>query len=179
MQNKPWPVWQVSRTFVLAVCLSTTLNGCGDFPLENFAESTGQTYEQYAAGSGDGWFDIKGASDISHRTSSTRDGYDAWWRFTISASDFLSIITAVATDKHGPTEIQLASTIDPPSQWTAESEVPAWWEIKGGNNPQSIHWCFKAGTAERHHGWLFVYNQDSNTAWCWHWNHQWSSNECP
>jgi hypothetical protein len=174
MQTNHPPLYWICKTLLLAVCISAIVIGC-----DGITESTGRTYEQYVAENGGAWFEPKGASGISQRTSSTRDGYDAWWRFTISESDLLSVVKAVAKDEHGPVEIQLASTADPPSRWAAESEVPAWWEINGGKTPQSIHWCFKAGTAERHHGWLFVYNQDSNTAWCWHWNHQWSSDECP
>jgi hypothetical protein len=178
MKTEHWSSCRISRTFLAAVCLSQVLSGCVELNFDNLSESTGQTYTQYASSPAGSWVDLKGASDISHRTSSTRDGYDAWWHFTISESDFLSIVRAIAKDNQGPAEIQLMPSADPPQIWTPESEVPEWWVVNGGQKPQSVHWCFMAGDAARHHGWLFVYNPDSNHSWCWHWNHQWSSSEC-
>ncbi len=188
MRTHHWPAFCVIRTLIPTVFLSVFLICCGDLIFSGSifsgsTESTGQTYNQYVADKGDAWFDPKGASNISQRTSSTRDGHDAWWRFTISEPDFLSIVTQVAKDQNGPAQIQLVLNYFPngylPSRWNAESEVPGWWTIDRGNNPQSIHWCFNAGGGERHDGWFFVYNPDLETAWCWHWSHQWSSNECP
>ncbi|MCE9558468.1 MAG: hypothetical protein K8R88_05915, partial [Armatimonadetes bacterium] len=82
-------------------------------------------------------------------------------------------------DNNGPQVVKLSTSAVPPTAWHAEAEVPTWWKIEGGKKAQSFHWCFAAGNAERHHGWFFLYNPESSRAWCWHWNHQWSSNECP
>lgn len=172
------PACQIARSLIIAIYAIPLLGGCADLDFSGSTELKGKSYSQYVTDQGNAWFDPRGASDIWHRHSSTRDGSDSWWRFMVSESDFLSIVMAVAKENQGPAEIKLDSSVDTPPQWDAESEVPAWWVIDGGTRPQSIHWCFRAGDAERHHGWFFAYNPDSQTAWCWHWNHQWSSSEC-
>ena len=139
-----------------------------------------QTYGEYKTALASSSFDPRGASNISVRISSTRDGYDEWWHFTISDSDFEALVTQVAALESGPNEIRFESqSAIPPVNWNAEAEVPPWWTIDGGVTPKAIHWCVDAGGAERHHGWFFLFNSDLQEAWCWHWNHQWSSDECP
>jgi hypothetical protein len=150
---------------------------------DSLTEAKGQTYAQYVArnpppSSDFGLFNPKGAENISYRFSGTRDGYDNWWRFAISKSDFQLLLSAVAASTNGPNDIKFSSIATPPSNWKPESNLPPWWVIDAGRNPQSIQWCSSAGDAERHHGYFFLYNPESQTAWCWHWNHQWSSSAC-
>ncbi len=136
------------------------------------------TYDEYKAAMRDAYFDPVGASDISQCTSTTRDGYDCWWRFVVSESDFVAIVTEAANEENGPAEVEFSNVADPPVEWREESDIPDWWMVEPGKEPQAIHWCYLVGDAERHHGWYFVHNSETNEAWCWHWNHQWSSNQC-
>ena len=141
-------------------------------------ESTEQTLEQFVADNQNAYFVPRGGSSICQRTASTRDGYDVWWRFDISESDFLSLVKAVAEEKHGPAEVKMSNSPSPPSDWQPTANVPEWWGPGLGMNTQSIQWCFDAGPSDRRHGWFFSYNADTKTAWVWHWNHQWSNCKC-
>ena len=153
------------------------LGGCGEF---GSTEVTDRSYAQYRADNKEllEWFDPKGASAISHRSSATRDGYDEWWSFSIAEADFRSLVTRTSIDNNGPRGVEMGSSASPPSAWLADANVPTWWIIVGGSKPLSFNWCYAAGKAERHHGWFFIYNPELGKAWCWHWNHQWSSSEC-
>jgi hypothetical protein len=162
----------------MAICVIGS--GCAPY-FDSITESTGLSYAQYKSkyqNDADLVFDPKGASQISHRHSGTRDGYDQWWQLTMSKSDYETLVSSVARADHGPDIVEFSSVATPPSNWRPESKLPAWWASVGGRNPQSICWCFSAGDAERHHGYFFVYDLESQTTWCWNWNHQWSSSEC-
>ena len=148
------------------------------FDFDSSDEVLAQSYNQFAASRKAAWFDPIGASDISHRTSSSRDGYDAWWTFAVSEADFLLLVETITKANHGPAPVTLLSNASPPANWKPQADVPPWWNVGGGANVKGFHWCFAAGVAERHHGWYFEYNSTTGRASCWHWNHQWSSNEC-
>ncbi len=170
--------WRIELAFVAACLIGT---GClPGFP--TFTESTGQSYAQYKSKYLPEFdprgFDPKGASNIFYRSSGTRDGYDEWWKLTMSQSDYASLVRVTAKIDHGPDKIEFSSAANPPSNWNPESQLPPWWCADRVENPQSFYWCFSAGNAERHHGYFFVYDPESKTARCWHWNHQWSSSEC-
>lgn len=179
MHSKHPVACRISQTPFRLAFMLFTMAGCLKPEFTDFRESTDQTYDQYLASYPHARFPQKGASAISSRTFSTRDGYDTWWRFIISESDFLSTVQKVARNNNGPATVPFHASAEYPQSWKPDAEVPAWWIINGGSHLQCIHWCFKAGEAERHHGWYLVYNPDSTTAWCWHWNHQWSSDQCP
>ena len=141
-------------------------------------QSKALTYTEYVADGGDAWFDPVGASDIYHRCFSSRDGYDAWWRFTISEDDSDELVAAVAHEKNGPKEIEWNGTTAYPTTWEPDDSPPTWWTRNVSDAARSVHWCFDAGAAERHHGWYFLYDPESEMMYGWHWNHQWSSSEC-
>jgi hypothetical protein len=141
-------------------------------------ESKGITYSEYVQDGGAAWFDPAGASDIYHRCFSTRDGHDAWWRFTISKTASDQLVAAVARDKSGPAKIEWRGTTAYPKTWRPAASPPMWWTRDVGGAATSIHWCYDAGSAERHHGWYFLYDAKSQEMYAWHWNRQWSSSEC-
>jgi len=155
-----------------AIGCSASLDFSGD------TESRALGYKQYVADGGDGWFDPVGASDIYQRCCSTRDGYDAWWRFTISQENCDQLVITVAADNNGPDAVEWNETTAYPAEWNPVDSAPSWWGRNAGKNTKSIHWCYQAGSAERHHGWYFLYDPVSQRMWCWHWNHQWSSAKC-
>ncbi|MEX1232427.1 MAG: hypothetical protein WEB58_19430 [Planctomycetaceae bacterium] len=128
--------------------LATLVTGCSDIHVSEFSESTDKTYDEFIKDGGREWFDPNGASDISQRTSSTRDGYDAWWRFDVTEADFKKIVTEVTKAEHGPADVEFDTSAEPPSEWNAQSDVPTWWTIERGNNPLSIHWCYSVGDAQ-------------------------------
>lgn len=158
-----------------------TCQGCRDFvesPGTDISESIGQTYDEYKANMGDRWFDLTGASEISQRTAFEGDGYDAWWKFRASRSDFASIATSIAKDRYGPTQIRFSNEASPPESWRPGANVPDWWSLPLHDRVHTLHWCFKADVADRHHGWFFLYSDESSQIFVWHWNHQWSATEC-
>ena len=137
-----------------------------------------QTYSQYTANGGGDWFDVTGASDISHSTAMTQDGYDAWWRFSVSETDFDRIVTNVVAKESGPEAVVFHKDASKPPKWKPDADPPDWWSAFEADPAKAMHWCHQAGDAERHHGWIFIYDVDGGIAWCWHWNHQWSSAQC-
>ena len=64
-----------------------------------------------------------------------------------------------------------------PHPWRPDDAPPVWWDRKVGKRARSIAWSFAAGEAERHNGWYFLYDPETERLWCWHWNHQWSSHQ--
>ncbi|GAB5407095.1 MAG: hypothetical protein Aurels2KO_53260 [Aureliella sp.] len=163
----------------LLSCVLIAVAGCTS-PLDfgGDTESKALTYKKYVADGGDAWFDPVGASDIYHRCYSTRDGYDAWWRFIISEDDCHQLVVAVAATNNGPADIEWHTTAAYPTTWQSDDLPPAWWTRNVDDGATSLHWCYDAGSAERRHGWYFLYDAESRTMYCWHWNHQWSSSEC-
>ena len=159
--------------------LLSLATGCVEPNFGVTTESKAQTHQQFMKERDDPTIVPVGAADIYERYSSTRDGYDMWWRFSIAENDFRSLVQQVAKDQEGPERVKIAPLYIAPAHWQAQADIPTWWKIRAGDHPLSIHWCHAAGEAERHQGWLFVYNQDTQNAWGWHWNHQWSSDECP
>ena len=157
---------------LIAVGCSSSLDFGGD------AELKALTYTEYVADGGAVWFDPIGASDIYHRCISSRDGYDAWWRFTISESNSHELVISVARQNEGPTDVKWDDTTAYPRTWRPDDSPPRWWPRNVGSSAKSIHWCYDAGTAERHHGWYFAYDAESQLMSVWHWNHQWSSDQC-
>lgn len=170
---------QVTPAHLRTLCLLLAIAGCTS-PLDfgSDTESKALTYSSYVANGGDAWFDPIGASDIYHRCFSTRDGYDAWWRFSIAESNLEQLIATIATDNEGPSDPEWAVKDEYPAVWQPDDSPPAWWSRDGGVNVKSIYWCYDAGEAERHHGWYFLYDTRSQMLYCWHWNHQWSFDEC-
>ena len=63
------------------------------------------TYSDYLSKVGDAWFDPVGASDVYYRCYSTRDGYDAWWRFVIAEHNCDQLAALIAKNNSGPTVI--------------------------------------------------------------------------
>lgn len=163
---------QLAVLLLLVAGCSSVLDFGGD------SESKAVTYSEYVQDGGDAWFDPVGASDIYHRCFSTRDGFDAWWRFTISPNANDQLVATVARDKNGPKEIEWHGTTDYPITWKPDDSPPKWWNRNVGSAATSLHWCYDAGSAERHHGWYFLYDPESQIMYVWHWNHQWSSSEC-
>lgn len=171
----------VPKLAVATVAIVTCL-GCGDIEMPEIpeiTELTAQTYGQYKADKGDAWFDPRGASDIFQRTAFEGDGYDAWWRFKVSHDDFVSIASTIAKAENGPQEIVFSNEGVPPAEWKPGAEVPDWWRLPIHDDLQSLQWCFRAGNAGRHHGWFLLHERYSSQAFVWHWNHQWSTEECP
>lgn len=134
--------------------------------------------EQYAGTGASDLLPLDHVSVISTRISGTRDGYDAWWRFTVSKPGFLAIAKRAAGDNRGPETLQFEATAAAPSGWKAQASVPSWWRVAPDSRTQSIHWCLSPGSTQRRHGWFIAFNPDSNTAWFWHWNHQYATQEC-
>ena len=171
------PPW-ATRVLTL-VAINMAMSGClPDFG--HFDEVTGLSYSEYAAKYPASHISLvpNGASKISYRSSGGRDGYDEWAKFTMTPSEFEPLVLSIARTDHGPEELNFIPDAVPPSTWKPDLEQPTWWQVAGGSNPQSTHWCFSAGAAERHHGYFFVLNAELKTVWCWHWNHQWSSTQC-
>lgn len=145
-------------------------------------ESKSLSYKTYIAKHGKETLDPLGASDIYVCEYTTRDGYDYLWRFVISEKDGDRIAAVVASGNKGPKILQWEGSAEDPPNWKAqggESSPPDWWSRDAGIRAKSVHWCYAAGDAERHHGWFFLYDRGSKMMYCWHWNHQWSSAECP
>jgi len=142
-------------------------------------ETLDQSYVEYVSGYKAAPFDPVGAAGIFHRTFSTRDSYDEWWRFHISETRFHDLVSRVAKANRGPDVTAVKKFESLPIHWRTSADAPDWWDVENRDGLQSIHWCFKSGGAERHHAWLFVYDSDAGIAWCWHWNHQWAASECP
>jgi hypothetical protein len=137
------------------------------------------SYPEYKNSYGVSPVDLFGAREILHEVAKSPDGWDKWWRFDLSPSDFTAVVQGVSNQFNGPDVIVFENNAILPSGWTAEAEFPGWWfHTPLGDDLSSIHWCYEAGAAERHHGWYFVYDIKAGRAWCWHWNHQWSSSEC-
>lgn len=162
-----------SNWFIAAVVgCSAPLDFGGDRELKALAHS------EYLSNVGDAWFDPVGASDIYYRCYSTRDGYDAWWRFVISEHDCDRLADLIAENNGGPTVIDWSTSSDYPTSWSPDDAPPGWWSKSSSVKGKSVAWCYRAGAAERHHGWYLLYEVKTKTLYCWHWNHQWSSNQC-
>jgi hypothetical protein len=140
-------------------------------------EWTELDYDEFQKRGGDRWFDPVGASNIFYRLDAGRDGYDAWWRMSISRQHFQKLLAAIAPVKNGPNPISENASTSPPTNWKPSSSTPSWWNPPV-RKASHFHWCFAAGGAERHHGWYFAYDSNAQSMWCWHWNHQWSSDQC-
>ena len=172
--------------YVLAILGLYTLFGAGfvvysiwrapDFGGET--ESTALSYKQYADQELTAWFDPNGARDIYYRCCSTRDGYDAWWRFAIAPDDYRNLLTRIIRANNGPDPIVESNQAAIPSAWRPQGQTPEWWTRGKGKDSKSIVWCYKKSHSDRHHGWYLMYDPDSRSAWIWHWNHQWSSDQC-
>lgn len=141
-------------------------------------ESTELSYQEYTTEVGSDWFDPVGASAIDYRCHSTRDGYDAWWRFTISEKDGDRLVADTAANNNGPTDLAWSQMGNSPATWQPAIVSPKWWPQSTAGEGKSIHWCHDAGSAERHHGWYFCFDPARRVMYCWHWNHQWSSAKC-
>ncbi len=172
-------MFQIHTWSVLVVTSLATLSiGCFNFELPQISETTAQTYDEYSSEYDRSFLDPIGASNISMCTAFEGDGYDEWWRFKVSEADFANIAMAVAKSENGPTSVEFSRNASYPEDWRPGAPIPTWWTLPENNNLISINWCFSAGDAERHHGWFFLFDQRSGDAFVWHWNHQWSSNEC-
>ena len=172
-----WSMWGL----LLVSSIGMASLGCHPLDFSGTSETGASTYKQFVSAGGVGenaWFDPVGASDIYFRDDSTRDGYDAWWCFTISENDCDRLLEVIAKANGGPEQIELRPEVDYPSTWRPDVKPPSWWQRNAGENAQSVHWCYPAGDAERHHGWYILYDRDLKKMWCWHWNHQWSSSQC-
>jgi hypothetical protein len=161
----------------IAVVVGLLFAGCapdfgGDLTLKSLS------YAEYISQVGVDSFDPTGASDISYRCFSTRDGYDAWWRFTVSQQNYTKLLTAVAKANDGPNPIAESEDTAYPAAWRPDGTAPTWWDRQAGTNAKAVAWCHRAGGAERRHGWYFLYDPDAERMWCWHWNHQWSAAQC-
>ena len=164
---------------LVAILLIATVVGCPVRPdFGDDTESRALTYAEYLADVGDAWFDPVGASDIYHRCYSTRDAYDAWWRFTIAEHDCDRLAALLVENNGGPDAIDWEGTSEYPVSWRPDDAPPTWWRKNRVGRAKSLSWCHATGAAERHHGWYLLYEAQSQTLYCWHWNHQWSSNEC-
>ena len=163
---------------LLAMSFASLSIGCFNFDLPHIEETTGQTYDEYKSAYEGSLLDPIGASGISYCNAFEGDGYDEWWRFIVSESDFANMATAVAKTQSGPSQIEFSTNASPPEYWKPDAKIPIWWTPPDHEDLISTNWCFSAGDAERHHGWFFLLDQRSGEAFVWHWNHQWSSDEC-
>jgi len=170
-QTRKWSVVFVTSLAILSI-------GCFNFELPEISETTAQTYDEYKSEYDRSFLDPTGASNISMCTAFEGDGYDEWWRFEVSEADFENIATAVAKTQNGPTQVEFSSNATPPGYWKPDAKIPTWWTLPGHDNLISINWCVSVGSAERHHGWFLLLDQQSGNAFVWHWNHQWSSDKC-
>ena len=148
--------------------------------LETFggeSETNNISYSEYLNQGPSSLLDPVNASDISFRTISTRDGYDMWWRFEIAEHDGDALVHSVANRTVGSPSIQWDTTIGYPSSWSPDGPPPQWWSLEGN---KSVCWLLHTGSSDqRKHGWYFQYESKSQTMYCWHWNHQWSSASSP
>jgi len=145
------------------------------------AEPYPMTYERYVEeGGADYHFDPVGASNIYVGGEQTRDGYEIWWRFDISARDFELLTRAICKTHKGPDPPDLRTHGAYPKTWRLSEAHPDWWRLPIQGRLQSVSWCYPTDdtNAERHHGWYLLFDGDAGAAWIWHWNHQWSSQEC-
>ncbi len=166
-----------SQSLLRLLCIVIAFPGC-EYQLPQIEETTRQTYEQYKASYQDDLLDPIGASDISSCTAFEGDGYDEWWRFTVTHADFTNIAAAVATCQQGPKELAFSNDGSIPHNWHPGAQIPTWWTLPTQVEVTCIFWCFGIGEADRHHGWFLVHDPRSDVAYIWHWNHQWSSGEC-
>ena len=169
----PFPHLVLRSTILGIACI-----GCGFPELPQISESTGQSYAEYRAEYPRVLLDPIGATDISMCTAFEGDGYDEWWRFTVTQEDFRAIATAVAHQQNGPAGVLYSTDGAIPDHWEPDAEIPSWWVPPTKSSLNCVHWCFATGAAERHHGWFLLHDATTSHAYVWHWNHQWSSDEC-
>lgn len=160
-------------TGIYSLLLFVSLTGCS-------GAIEGVNYEQYVALKQDEgmFFDPVGAADIFHSSAWNRDGTEVWWRLSITADGFNTIVADVAKKDSGSANLIPDSEPGVPASWAPDSPTPGWWDHRPNESFSSYHWCYAAGDADRHHGTYLGYDQSKKLMYVWCWNHQWSGSEC-
>ncbi len=168
--------------FVAGICFYFTSVLCcfhsGSLDFGATYESISLSYDEYVAAHGDQHLNPVGASDISYRYVASRDSNDSWWKLSLSKEASLQLVAEVALQNRGPQTIEWGNELGYPKTWKPDRLQPSWWRSHSNAGSQSLSWCYGTGSSGRHHGWFFHYDSKSETLYCWHWNHQWSTEKC-
>ena len=151
----------------------------GGFWEKGWPDSRPITYSQYTSGEGQEFFDPVGGSEIQYGSIQHRDGYECWWKFRISEPDLMAVAANTASRNLGPEQLVWHPHGRIPPNWIMDDDPPPWWSLTiDSDSVRCTNWCYDYIDEARHKGWFFKFDRDTDMAYCWHWNHQWSDQEC-